>query len=365
MKLSLRAYLILILIAVSLFASWQGIGATYAAAKNYGYIGVSSLCEPVATDPVAGSAPDGGPVLSLDAVPVPADSISIDAVPDSQWALEHIHALPSILTPANGPPVLVAVLDTGIERSHEDLAGRVVAEINLTESRTTSDAYGHGTPVAGIIAADAENDLGMMGLAPGSRLVNVKVADDSGRCRIAALVDGIIWAVDNGAKVINISIEFRESARGLEEAVDYAWKKGAIIIAAAGNEGNLRPVYPASYENCLAVTALQESGALAPLANYGDWIDVAAPGLGIYSTLPGNAYGYKHGTSFAAAYVSGLAALLFSRAIDTNGDGNLNDEVRRAIEAGCDLIDITGTGKGCINVAVSLAEMARDAGSLP
>ena len=183
MKLSLRAYLILTLIAVSLFASWQGIGATYAATKNYGYIGISSLCEPVATYPVAGSAPDGGPVLSSDAVLVPADPISNDAVPDSQWALEQIHALPSIRTPANGPPVLVAVLDTGIERSHEDLAGRVVAEINLTESRTTSDAYGHGTPVAGIIAADAENDLGMMGLAPGSRLVNVKVADDSGRCR--------------------------------------------------------------------------------------------------------------------------------------------------------------------------------------
>ena len=99
-----------------------------------------------------------------------------------------------------------------------------------------------------------------------------------------------------------------------------------------GNEGSERPVYPAAYDNCVAVTAIRENGDLVPLANYSDWVDVAAPGFNIYSTLPDNSYGYRHGTSFATAYVSGLAALMFPATTDINGDGRLNDEVRQAIE---------------------------------
>jgi thermitase len=363
-KLSRKTFLLLTLIAVSLFASWQGFGAAYAAVKNYGYIGISSLCQPVPDEPLAGSGESVAPVLSSDVPAAPPESVPGGSGLDTQWALERIHTLPMTISHDNDY-VLVAVLDTGIDKGHEDLVDRVVAEIDFTGSGSAGDVYGHGTPVAGIIAADAENDLGIMGVAPGSRLVNVKVADDSGRCQISKLIDGIIWAVDNGARVINISIEFKESVPGLEDAINYAWQKGAVIIAAAGNEGGADPVYPAAYEHCLAVTALQESGALAPLANYGDWVDVAAPGLDIYATLPGDAYGYKHGTSFAAAYVSGLAALLFPLAVDTSGDGNLNDEVRRAIENGCDFIGIAGTGNGRIDVAVSLAEIELDGGSLP
>ena len=355
-KLSLRTLLFLILISVSLFASWQGFSISYAASENYGYIGVSSLREPVGEQayPVLSPEEDSGSLPGLDAASI---------TDKSQWALKEIHALPSTWNGGNDPLVLVAVLDTGIDKDHEELSGRVVAEVDFSESDTPDDIYGHGTPVAGIISADAENGLGITGLAPESRLVNIKVADDSGRCQISRLIEGIRWAVDNGVKVINVSIQFKETAPGLKETVDYAWENGAVIIAAAGNDGDSSPVYPASYENCIAVTAIQADGSLAPLANHGDWVDVAAPGLDIYSTLPGDSYGYKHGTSFATAYVSGLASLLFSIAADTNGDGNLNDEVRRAIEAGCDKIDIDGTGKGLINVAVSLAEMLLDVGS--
>jgi thermitase len=250
--------------------------------------------------------------------------------------------------------VLVAVLDTGIDKNHEELCGRVIDEANFVDGTNNDDIHGHGTFIAGIIAAD-NNKVGIEGVAPESRLVSVKVADDKGRFRQSDLVDGIIWAVDNGAQVINISVEMREATPGLQEAVDYAWRKGAIVVAAAGNDGSSNPVYPAACENIIAVTAIRENGHLAPLANYGTWIDVAAPGFDIYSTLPGNKYGYEHGTSFAAAYVSGLSALLFPLVTDINGDGNLNDEVLQAIYAGCQNIGIAGTGQGLINVASSMS----------
>jgi thermitase len=368
MPLSRKSVLFLALIFVSIFASWQGVNASYATPE--------SVCEPCVASPLqkntlTDTARTENPALPSDAIGLPDSNTptgrysqsTLDL--ESQWALERIHALPSAWGIAGDSPVLVAVLDTGIDKNHEDLLGRVVAEIDFSESPTTADVYGHGTSIAGIIAANIDNGLGIAGLAPDCLLVNVKVADDDGRCQLSALTAGIIWAVDYGAKVINISIELKESTPELEAAVDYAWNKGALVIAAAGNDGSSLPVYPAACENCLAVTAIQENGTLAPLANYGDWVDVAAPGMDIYSTLPGNSYGYKHGTSFATAYVSGLAAVLFSLATDTNGDGKLNDEVRRAIEAGCDAIGIAGTGNGIINVAASVAALWSDDVSLP
>lgn len=363
MSTSVGTYLVLALSMVSMLSSFQGVSAS---SFFYGHADIcSSIPVPQVKAPlqVSGSTE----VEEVKDIVLSGDSYSelpqsqlqfnqylqSDPAGQQQWALEQIQAPPPRITEGNSQ-ALVAVLDTGIDRAHEDLDGRVVAEINFTKSDTADDIYGHGTHVAGIIAANDDNNLGIIGLAPTSRLANVKVADDKGRCQVSALADGIIWAVDNGASVINISIELRESTSRLEEAVNYAWENGAIIVAAAGNDGNETPIYPAGYENCIGVTAIRENGELAPLANYGDWVDVAAPGFNIYSTLPDNSYGYKHGTSFATAYVSGLAALLFPMVADTNGNGRLNDEVRRAIETGCHEIGLDGTGKGCINVTSSI-----------
>lgn len=233
----------------------------------------------------------------------------------------------------------VAVLDTGIDQNHEELDGQVIAETNFSKSSTPSDIHGHGTHIAGIIAAK-DNGLGITGVAPGCLLLNVKVADDTGMCPALALAKGIIWAVDSGAKVINISIEIREPSPELEKAINYAWSQGSLIIAAAGNHGSDSPTYPAYYENCLAVAAAGPDNNLAPLSNFGDWVDVIAPGLNIYSTLPDNDYGYKSGTSFACAYVSGIGALLFDIVTDTNSNGRLNDEARAIIESGCQEIGL-------------------------
>ena len=156
---------------------------------------------------------------------------------NKQWALSKIQAVDAWQVTSGSPDILIAVLDTGIDLQHEDLADKVVASVNFTDSPTVSDVYGHGTHVAGIIAASADNDFGIAGLAPDCRLMNVKVANDRGLTDAATVAKGIVWAIDNGAKVINLSLTIPEPTQSLEEAVDYAWSKGAVIIAAAGNDG--------------------------------------------------------------------------------------------------------------------------------
>lgn len=281
-----------------------------------------------------------------------------------QWALSRIKVSSLWQVTSGQPETIVAIVDTGIDGNHEELKGKVVAEVNFTDSFTAHDDNGHGTHIAGILVSSSNNNLGVAGLAPETRLLNVKVADDTGSCQAAAVAKGIIWAVDNGASVINISLELSQPSLELEKAVDYAWTSGVLVVAAAGNDGGGQLTYPACYENSVAVAATKQDDTLAPLSNHGDWVDVAAPGFYIYSTLPENSYGYKSGTSFATAYVSGLAALLFGITSDTNGNGRLNDEVRAAIEAGCRQTHTCGTGRGIIDAAGSLAQISYSARDL-
>jgi thermitase len=255
-----------------------------------------------------------------------------------RWGVSKIEAPQAWQITRGDQSIIVAVLDTGIDKDNQDLADRVVAEVNFTDSPTSDDLYGHGTHMAGTIAA----------IAPECRLMSVKVADDVGKCEPSVVARGIIWAVDHGAKVINLSLAMTAST-DLEEAVNYAWSQGAILIAAAGNKGGSEPSYPAYYANCLAVAGTNENNSLALLSSYGDWVDVAAPGFNIYSELPQNQYGYKTGTSAAGAHVSGVAALVFSVAEDTNGNGAVNDEVRWAIENSCTSIAGDGMGQGLVN----------------
>ena len=269
-----------------------------------------------------------------------SDSASYDPAPQATYSLEDsylaerwgiikIEAPQAWQITRGDQAVTVAMLDTGINKDNQYLADRVVAEINFTDSPTCDDIYGHGTHMAGTIVA----------IAPECRLMNVKVADDRGRCEPSVVARGIIWAVDHGAEIINISLAM-EASTDLEEAVSYAWSQGAIIIAAAGNKGLTEPSYPAYYANCLAVAGTNQNDSLALLSSYGDWVDVAAPGFNVYSELPHNQYGYKTGTSAAGAHVSGIAVLVFSVAEDSNGNGTVNDEVRWAIENSC--VPITG-----------------------
>jgi thermitase len=280
---------------------------------------------------------------STQSVPVEDTTVSVgskvNALPSNspndiyfpeQWALQKMQGWQ---TKSGGSEVLVAILDTGIDEQHEDLAGKVASDVNFTDSQTASDRLGHGTHVAGIIAATANNRIGIAGMAPNCRLLNVKVADDKGMVWASAAAKGIIWAVDKGAKVINMSLAIPAETPALEEAVDYAWSKGAVVIAAAGNTGSAVPTYPASCSNVIAVAATDINGALWDRSNHGDWVNAYAPGVEIYSTVPGNSYSYKSGTSMATAYVTAMAALMLDTVTDANGNGFVNDEVATQLKA--------------------------------
>lgn len=149
------------------------------------------------------------------------------------------------------------------------------------------------------------------------------------------MASGIVDAADHGAKVINLSLGSSQSAQTLKDAIDYAWNKGAVVVAAAGNDGTSAPTYPAYYNQVLAVAATDNNDHKADFSNYGKWVDVAAPGVDITSTYVGGGYKTMSGTSMAAPHVSGLAALLAAKGLD-------NTQILGAIQSTAE--DVTGTG---------------------
>ena len=214
------------------------------------------------------------------------------------------------------PEVIVAIVDSGISLSHPEFAGRLVAGWDYVNGDSDpSDDNGHGTHVAGIVAA-AMNGEGVVGIAPNVRLMPVKILNASKTATWANTALGIRYAADHGAKVINLSMGGTSYSAALQDAIRYAAGKGVVIVAAAGNQGSSGPFYPAYFEETIAVGATDEHDEYWTISNYGNWVDVTAPGASIYSTWwtadNPNTYGFMSGTSMAAPHVSGLAALLLS-----------------------------------------------------
>jgi len=266
-----------------------------------------------------------------------------------QWGMGKVQASGSGTTAWNitksNSSIKIAILDTGIDQDHEDLKDKIKTNYKCADSSpTVDDLYGHGTHVAGIAAAVTNNGIGVAGLGYDASLMNVKVLDDSGSGYYSWISNCIVWAADNGAKVINLSLGGPSKSKTLENAVNYAWNKGVVIVGAAGNSGNSSPTYPGYYTNVIAVAATDKNDQKASWSSYGKWVDVAAPGVDIYSTFPnhpytinkGSGYGYGSGTSMATPYVAGLAALVW-----TTPYGNSNTSVRERIEKYAD--KITGT----------------------
>lgn len=215
--------------------------------------------------------------------------------------------------------VIVAVLDTGVDRAHEDLAGvSILAGYDAVGrfSGVDTDSAGHGTAVIGLIAATADNGIGVSGIAHGVSILPVKVSSSSTTIYSSDLISGIRFAADAGAKVINMSVGGYSSSYAEQEAVDYAVSKGCILVSASGNGGKLsyadQKSYPASYEGVISVASCNDSGERSDFSQYNDAVDVAAYGesLTVLGMSEGNSvYLTDSGTSYSCAFVSGIAAL--------------------------------------------------------
>jgi len=266
-----------------------------------------------------------------------------------QWNMAKVQASSAWDVTTGSASVAVAILDTGVDLSHPDLQGKVVASVNFSDSSTVNDLNGHGTHLAGIVGAATNNSQGVAGLGYNTTVMNVKVMGDNGTGGYSWVAQGVVWAADHGAKVVNMSLGAEFGSSTLEDAINYAWGKGVVVVAAAGNNASSTPFYPAAYPNVIAVASTDYNDHLVSSSDYGDWVDVAAPGASIWSTLPNDRYDSRSGTSMASPHVAGLAGLVFTQVVDSNADGRLNDEVRSCIEQNADNIGVAGIGSGRIN----------------
>ena len=278
-------------------------------------------------------------------------------------------------TSLGDPRVIVAVVDTGVDVSHPELLGQTVPgrsfvqvadPLHPEQTGSVLDGAGHGTHVAGIVAA-AEDGHGITGVAPRCKVMPVKALDHEERGFASDVAAGIVYAVDHGARVINLSLGSYGGSRLLERAVARAQERGAVVIAAMGNDRmdpelgyGESPSYPAALPGVIAVAAHDESERICGFSNAGRWVTLAAPGDSIWSTVPrqGRADGDSHdllsGTSMATPFVSGVAALILSLHPDWSPA-----QVRRRLVAACRDTSSPGfdtlSGHGLLDPAGALA----------
>jgi thermitase len=227
----------------------------------------------------------------------------------SEWHLQKIQA-PAAWDVTTGSPGAIAVIDSGVDATHPDLAGRLLSGWNFVAGNSnTQDVLGHGTAVAGTLAAATNNGLGVAGVTWQNPVLPLVAVDSNGYAAYSDIAAAIQYAADQGVRVISLSIGGSSPSDVLQSAVDYAWNKGAIVVASAMNNSSATPAYPAACNHAIAVSATDENDNLASFSDFGSWITLSAPGNNILTTTLGGGYGYWWGTSFSAPIVSGVAAL--------------------------------------------------------
>ncbi|PNV35422.1 type VII secretion-associated serine protease mycosin [Streptomyces sp. DH-12] len=318
-----------------------------------------------------------GGLLAAALVLVPTTTARADGIRDRQWSLEALHTEEAWRT-TRGAGVTVAVLDTGVEADHPDLDGNVLEGKDLVGfgAREGDEAWArHGTAMAGIIAGHGHgpgNGDGVLGVAPEAKILPVRVIledRDPARAKARstrgnALAEGIRWAADHGADVINLSLgDDSASAHpepGEDEAIQYALRKGVVVVASAGNGGEKgdRISYPAAYPGVIAATAVDRYGTRAPFSTRRWYATVSAPGVDVIIADPDHKYYEGWGTSAAAAFVSGAVALVRSAYPDLTPaqiKRLLEDTARNAPAAGRD----DSRGSGFVDPAAAIEAAGR------
>ncbi|MGH9722028.1 MAG: S8 family serine peptidase [Bryobacteraceae bacterium] len=232
----------------------------------------------------------------------------------SEWHLSKVQGPQAWDITTGASSVKIAIVDSGVDANHADLAGRVAAGWSfLSGNSNTADVLGHGTAVAGVAAASSNNATGVAGITWQNPIMPLVVLNSSDYASYSNIANAIIYAADHGARIINVSIGGSSSSSTLQSAVDYAWARGAVVFASAMNNSTSTPYYPAACDKVIAVSATTSTDGLASFSNFGTWIDLSAPGASIFTTMNGGGYGYWNGTSFASPLTAGIAALALSK----------------------------------------------------
>jgi hypothetical protein len=287
-----------------------------------------------------------------------SESIPSDPLYVNQWALPTIgwDQVFGVITPTGSAKV--ALLDTGVDAFHPELAGKVVPGTSILDgSNGMTDPSGHGTWLAGIIAAQTDTTEGIAGVAyAGVQIMPVTVLNANGEGMDSDVIAGVIWAVDHGADVILMAFSNPGFSPNLQDAIDYAWSRGVVLVAAAGNDASSDPHFPAGDRGVMGVAATDPTDALAWFSNSGQAVFIAGPGTDIQTTDINGNYIVISGTSASAAYVAGVAA--FMKAVDTTlTNGIIVGRIaRNADPAGPQ--DQTGNGR--INMPRALADTSTD-----
>jgi len=230
-----------------------------------------------------------------------------------EWHLPKIQAPSAWDISTGGATPIIAVVDTGVYAGHPDLAGKILAGYDYVNNDSNpTDDFGHGTEVSGTAAAIGNNGVGVAGVAFANQVLPVKVLDSTGSGTYSAIVNGITYAADHGARIINLSLGGPSSSSSLPSAIDYAWNKNVVIVAAAGNSGNNTLQYPAACNHVVAVSATDSNDALASFSSFGADVALSAPGVNIATTSMDGGYVSVSGTSFSSPIVSGVVALMAS-----------------------------------------------------
>ncbi len=230
-----------------------------------------------------------------------------------QWNLPLIRMEQSWDISEGSPDVIIAIVDTGIDLHHPEFQGKLVGGYNVIEDNNNpNDDNGHGTHVSGIIAARTNNHEGIAGISWRSRLMPVKAIGADGSGTAFDIAQGIRWATDHGARVINLSVGNYTPSAALQEACTYAYNHNVVLVAATGNDATDQPGYPAAYKEVLGVSAVDHLKRFAEFSNFGNYVDVVAPGVDIPSTYIYGDYAALSGTSMACPHVTALASLILS-----------------------------------------------------